>query len=197
MKRDALGEYQRKRDFAKTPEPKGSKRKAARKPIFVVQKHAASRLHYDFRLEVGGVLKSWAVPKGPSTNPRDKRLAMLVEDHPLDYAGFEGMIPEGEYGGGTVIVWDTGSYRNVTERDGNTIPAAEALAQGHFRMELSGKKLKGGYAITRVARDPGGRERWILVKRRDEWADESREIVAAEPRSALSGRTIEEVAEQG
>lgn len=195
-KRGSLAEYQRKRDFRKTPEPAGGARKAAKKTIFVVQKHAASRLHYDLRLEVDGVLKSWAVPKGPSTNPRDKRLAMLVEDHPIEYADFEGVIPEGEYGGGTVIVWDTGSYENASEQDGVVLPPAEALERGHFRMQLSGTKLKGGYALTRVARDPGGRERWILVKRRDEWADESREIVAAEPRSALTGRTIEEVAKE-
>src|SRR5207244_701821 len=112
-------------------------------PIFVVQKHAARNLHYDFRLEVDGVLKSWAVPKGPSTDPREKRLAMAVEDHELEHARFEGVIGKGLYGAGAVIVWDTGPYRNVTERDGREIPIDEALEAGHAVVELDGKKLRG------------------------------------------------------
>jgi DNA ligase D-like protein (predicted 3'-phosphoesterase) len=162
--------------------------------IFVIQKHAATTLHYDFRLEVDGVLKSWAVPKGPSTDPRDKRLAMAVEDHSLDYADFEGLI-EGDYGAGAVIVWDTGPYRNRTERDGREVPIGRALAGGHAVVELQGRKLRGRYALTRTDTEP--RERWLLVKVRDEEADARRDPVSTQPESVLSGRTIEQVAEDG
>ncbi len=189
---DPLDKYRKRRDFTETPEPAGQGGDSEGAPIFVIQKHAASRLHYDFRLEVDGVLKSWAVPKGPSLNPRDRRLAMPVEDHPLDYAGFEGSIPSGNYGAGTVIVWDTGTFRNLTERDGEPVSAEEALATGHLRFELVGKKLGGAWALTRVAE--GKEERWILVKRRDEHAREV-DITQEAPASVLSGRTLEEVAE--
>jgi DNA ligase D-like protein (predicted 3'-phosphoesterase) len=160
-------------------------------PIFVIQKHAATTLHYDFRLEVDGVLKSWAVPKGPSTDPREKRLAMAVEDHDLDYADFEGLI-EGDYGAGAVIVWDTGPYRNRTERDGRTIALGRALADGHAVVELEGRKLRGRYALTRTDTEP--RERWLLVKVRDEAADARRNPISTQPESVLTGRTIEQVA---
>jgi DNA ligase D-like protein (predicted 3'-phosphoesterase) len=160
-------------------------------PIFVIQKHAATTLHYDFRLEVDGVLKSWAVPKGPSTDPRDKRLAMAVEDHSLDYADFEGLI-EGDYGAGAVIVWDTGAYRNRTERDGRAVGIGDALADGHAVVELEGRKLHGRYALTRTDSEP--RERWLLVKVRDDAADARRNPVNTQPESVLSGRTIEQVA---
>ena len=167
-----------------------------RKPCFVVQKHDASTLHYDFRLEVGGVLRSWAVPKGPSTNPRDKRLAMAVEDHSLGYARFEGVIEEGSYGAGPVTVWDIGWYENLTERDGRRVPIKRALADGHALIELHGEKLSGGYALTRVSDDR--RERWLLVKTRDDAADARRNPVSTQPESVLSGRTIEQVtAESG
>jgi DNA ligase D-like protein (predicted 3'-phosphoesterase) len=161
-------------------------------PIFVIQKHAATTLHYDFRLEVDGVLKSWAVPKGPSTDPRVKRLAMAVEDHALDYADFEGLIG-GDYGAGAVIVWDTGPYRNRTERDGREVPMARALADGHAVVELDGRKLRGRYALTRTDTEP--RERWLLVKVRDDEADARRNPVSTQPESVLTGRTIEQVAE--
>jgi DNA ligase D-like protein (predicted 3'-phosphoesterase) len=153
-------------------------------PRFVIQKHAASSLHYDFRLEAGGTLKSWAVPKGPSTDPREKRLAMQVEDHPLDYGDFEGRIPEGSYGAGAVIVWDTGSYRGLNEE----VPVEEALANGHLGFWLEGEKLRGGWTLQHV----GGR-RWLLIKRRDEEADARRNPVSTQPDSVLSGRTIEEL----
>src|SRR6188472_549661 len=131
--RDGLREYRSKRDFERTAEPsgRGLRRGGRGEPRFVIQKHAASSLHYDLRLEVGGVLKSWAVPKGPSTDPREKRLAVAVEDHSLDYADFEGRIGESSYGAGAVIVWDTGPYRNRTERDGQAVPMARGLAAGH------------------------------------------------------------------
>ena len=152
------------RDYSGAPGRPGAGLRPA--PIFVIQKHAARQLHYDFRLEVDGVLKSWAVPKGPSTDPRDKRLAVPTEDHPLEYAGFEGVIPEGEYGGGTVLVWDTGSYRNLTEKKGEAIPMGQAVAHGHVKVWLEGGKLKGGYALTRFK--TGKDEAWLLVKADDE-----------------------------
>jgi DNA ligase D-like protein (predicted 3'-phosphoesterase) len=158
---------------------------------FVIQKHAATSLHYDFRLEVDGVLKSWAVPKGPSTNPADKRLAMLVEDHPLDYGGFEGVIPAGQYGAGPVIVWDKGTYTNLTKKKGVAVPMADALEAGHATVWLEGEKIRGGYALTRVAR--GQKERWILVKMRDDEADARRNPVNTQPESVISGRKIEDL----
>ena len=166
-----------------------------KQPLFVIQKHAASSLHYDFRLEVDGVLKSWAVPKGPSTDPREKRLAMAVEDHSLGYADFEGVIEEGEYGAGSVIVWDTGPYRNLTERGGEAVPMGDALERGHAVVELEGKKLRGAYALNRFGRDPHER-RWLLVKVRDSAADARRNPVSTEPESVLSGRTVEQVADE-
>jgi DNA ligase D-like protein (predicted 3'-phosphoesterase) len=187
-----LQRYRAKRDFERTAEPPGSRRRRRRDPIFVIQKHDASSLHYDFRLEVSGVLKSWAVPKGPSTDPRDKRLAMEVEDHPLDYGDFEGVIAEGNYGAGAVIVWDTGTYRNLTERDGKEVPLEQALADGHASVWLEGHKLRGGYTLQRVA--GGAKPRWLLIKRRDEHADARRNPVSTQPESVLSARTVEQVA---
>jgi DNA ligase D-like protein (predicted 3'-phosphoesterase) len=188
-KRDSLEAYRTKRDFGRTPEPSGGRR--GRRPRFVIQKHDATALHYDFRLEAGGVLKSWAVPKGPSTNPKDKRLAMPTEDHPLDYAKFEGVIPERQYGAGPVIVWDTGTYRNLTRRDGKEVPVQRAVDDGHLSFWLEGKKLTGGYALTRVG--DGKRERWLLVKMDDEGADARRNPMKTQPESVLSGRTIEDL----
>jgi len=192
MPRKSLKDYREKRDFSRTPEPSGIEARTSPGPIFVIQKHAASHLHYDFRLEVDGVLKSWAVPKGPSTDPKDKRLAVPTEDHPLEYADFEGVIPAGEYGGGTVLVWDTGPYRNLTEKKGAAIPMGQAVAHGHVKVWLEGKKLTGSYALTRFR--TGKDESWLLVKADDEAADPGRNPVATEPRSVLSGRTIEEIA---
>ena len=165
----------------------------ARRPTFVVHKHAARTLHYDLRLEVAGVLKSWAVPKGPSTDPREKRLAVAVEDHALAYAAFEGTVGESSYGAGAVIVWDTGTYRNRTERHGEEVPMERGLADGHVVVELEGRKLRGRYALTRTGMD-GRRERWLLVKVRDEAADARGNPVSTQPESVLSGRTIEDVA---
>jgi DNA ligase D-like protein (predicted 3'-phosphoesterase) len=162
-----------------------------RDPIFVIQKHAATSLHYDFRLEVDGVLRSWAVPKGPSTDPRDKRLAMEVEDHSLGYADFEGVHPPG-YGAGAVIVWDNGTYRNLTERDGEAVPMGEALDAGHASFWLEGHKLRGGWSLRRIR--AGAKPQWLLVKRRDERADARRRPTSTQPESVLTGRTIEEVA---
>jgi DNA ligase D-like protein (predicted 3'-phosphoesterase) len=190
--KDSLKTYQEKRQFGKTPEPAGGGRESSDTPIFVIQKHAAHTLHYDFRLEVEGVLKSWAVPKGPSLNPKDKRLAVPTEDHPLEYADFEGTIPAGEYGGGTVMVWDFGTYRNLTEKKGQAIPMAEAVPHGHLKVWLEGKKLKGGYALTRFKKEPD--EAWLLVKADDDTADAQRHVVKDEADSALTGRSLEEIA---
>lgn len=189
-KKDSLKKYREKRDFRKTAEPSGDKQKTSGKPIFVIQKHDARNLHYDFRLEVHGVLKSWVVPKGPSMDPNEKRLAMPTEDHPLEYADFEGVIPEGEYGGGTVLVWDTGTFRNLKEEDEASME--KALQDGHATFWLEGKKLKGGYALTRTGK--GKDARWLLVKMKDEEADARRNPVSTEPDSVLSGRSIEEIA---
>ncbi|HEX6237919.1 MAG TPA: DNA polymerase ligase N-terminal domain-containing protein [Acidimicrobiales bacterium] len=186
-----LQTYRDKRDFRKTPEPRGRvARPASARPRFVVQEHAARNLHYDVRLEVDGVLRSWAVPKGPSTDPREKRLAHQVEDHPIDYMDFEGTIPEGEYGAGAVIVWDAGTYGNLTERHGEEVPLAEALDAGHASVWLEGRKLRGGYALTRFR----GRDDWLLVKINDDAADARRNPTSTEPESVLTGRTLEQVA---
>ena len=193
--RKLLEEYRRKRNFRRTPEPAGATEHPARpehEPVFVVQKHDASRLHYDFRLEVDGVLKSWAIPKGPSMNTRDKRLAVPTEDHPLEYRDFEGIIPDGEYGAGRVIVWDTGTFRNITKRDGQLVPLHQAIENGQVAIWLEGKKLKGGFALTRI-RD-GKKPIWLLVKKRDEYANTS-DPVNEQPESVLSGRTTEELDE--
>ncbi len=160
--KDLLQKYRQKRRFEITPEPAGGKRALRSKaPRFVVQKHQASTLHYDFRLEVDGVLKSWAVPKGPPLDPSEKRLAVPTEDHPLEYAEFKGAIPEGQYGAGTVEIWDHGTYENLTQKDGHAIPAGEAIAAGHIAFRLDGQKLKGGYALTRTGFSKRG---WLLVK---------------------------------
>ncbi len=163
-------------------------------PIFVIQKHDARTLHYDFRLEVDGVLKSWAVPKGPSTNPRERRLAVAVEDHPLDYANFEGRIPDGEYGAGAVLVWDRGTYRNLRAEDDEPVSMAEALQDGHVAVWLEGEKLRGGYALIRTGK--GDDNRWLLIKMRDDEADADQDVTAAQPESVLTGRTLEEIAHE-
>ncbi|MDK0518344.1 DNA polymerase ligase N-terminal domain-containing protein [Streptomyces sp. ML-6] len=190
---NSLEKYRSKRHTGRTPEPMGGSPRRAGRRHFVVQKHAASSLHYDFRLEAGGVLKSWAVPKGLSTNPREKRLAVRTEDHPVGYLDFEGVIPEGEYGAGPVIVWDTGTYRNLTERDGKKVPLTKGVDEGHIKVWLEGEKLHGGYALTRTGQR--GQERWILVKVSDAGADARRNPVSSQPASVRSGRTVEDVAE--
>ena len=190
-----LEAYRRKRDFARTPEPKGTDMSESRKkPRFVIHEHDASTHHFDLRLEVGGVLKSWVLPKGPATDPKEKRLALPTEDHPMEYADFEGVIPEGAYGAGTVVVWDAGTYRNLKEDDdGEPVPVEDQVADGHATVWLEGEKLAGGYALTRVA--TGDDERWLLVKMDDDEADARRNPVSTEPASVKTGRTIEEVAE--
>lgn len=196
MSGDRLREYRDRRDFKRSPEPSGADgRKPGNRTIFVIQKHDASQLHYDFRLAIDGVLKSWAVPKGPSLDPRVKRLAVATEDHPLDYADFEGVIPVGEYGGGTVMVWDAGTWKNCSHDDHNRRMSAErALAAGKLSFELWGKKLSGKWALVRMDRDGSrGKDQWLLIKERDEAADARRNPVSTEPRSVLSNRTLKEI----
>ena len=195
---ESTREYEEKRDFRATGEPAGDGERPdtlPEAPLWVIQEHDASSHHFDFRLEADGVLKSWAVPKGPSTDPSEKRLALPTEDHPVEYADFEGVIPEDEYGGGTVIVWDRGTYANLKEDDdGEPVPVADQVADGHVTVRLEGgEKLAGGYALTRMeGRDE---EMWLLVKMDDEEADARRNPVSTEPESVQTGRTVDEVAE--
>jgi DNA ligase D-like protein (predicted 3'-phosphoesterase) len=188
---DRLKRYREKRT-AGSGEPAGKparrSRSSRKPPRFVIQKHAARSLHYDFRLEVEGTLRSWAVPKGPSTDPREKRLAVEVEDHPLDYVDFEGRIGSGNYGAGAVIVWDRGSYRNLDDdRD-----MATAIDAGHVKFWLEGEKLRGGWTLQRT--HGGSKPQWLLIKRRDEEADARRNPESTQPESVKSGRTIEQIA---
>jgi bifunctional non-homologous end joining protein LigD len=170
----------------------GRVRPGNRRRIFVVQKHDASRLHYDFRLEISGVLVSWALPKGPSMNPAEKHLAVRTEDHPVEYAEFEGIIPEGQYGAGTVMVWDTGTYGPK-----NGVPPDQQLAQGKIDVELHGAKLRGGFTLIRTGKpsaDSSGKEWWLLIKHRDEYADPSWDLESPRfSRSVLTGRSLKEI----
>lgn len=190
----SLEDYRQKRDFRKSGEPRGGAKASEGGPLFVIQKHQASRLHYDFRLEVNGVLKSWAVPKGPSTDTSEKRLALPTEDHPLDYADFEGVIPEGQYGAGTVMVWDRGTYRNLQEEKEEPVSMAQSIQEGQVEVWLEGQKIQGGYALIRF-RDEDDPQ-WLLVKMDDAKADARRKPVHTEPDSVLSGRSMEEIAAQ-
>ncbi|MGZ3529900.1 MAG: DNA polymerase ligase N-terminal domain-containing protein [Vulcanimicrobiaceae bacterium] len=185
-----LKSYAAKRDFTQTPEPPPTKAAPKRRTRlhFVIQKHRASRLHYDFRLEADGVLKSWAVPKGPSLNPADKRLAIRTEDHPLEYGDFEGIIPAGNYGAGEVIVWDRGTYKLLEGTD-----PAEEIAKGKITFFLDGKKLKGKFTLVKMRGSGEGREQWLLIKDRDEYVDSDYDP-EKDPVSAKSGRTLEEIA---
>ena len=192
---ERLDEYRAKRDFDRTAEPSGSTEMPSSEgpPRFVIQHHDASREHYDFRLEADGVLLSWAVPKGPSTDPRDKRLAVRTEDHPVDYIDFEGTIPSGEYGGGAVIVWDVGTWEHVTtDDDGEPIAVSEALDGGHVSFRISGQKLRGGYTLQRFRPE---HDQWLLVKQVDDDADARRRPTSTQPESVLSGYTVEQVAD--
>ncbi|MBX4201995.1 DNA ligase, partial [Candidatus Saccharibacteria bacterium] len=183
-----LSEYRRKRSFTKTPEPKGRVRKSGKKLEFVIQKHQASSLHYDFRLELDGVLKSWAVPKGPSLNPDIKRLAMQVEDHPYDYRKFEGLIPKGNYGAGNVIIWDRGWYEPY-ENDGAADEVLKAgLKKGELKFMMHGEKLKGSFALVKTPRM--GKNAWLLIKHKDEYANQK--DITKQEKSVVSGHILDE-----
>jgi DNA ligase D-like protein (predicted 3'-phosphoesterase) len=199
---DRLEPYRAKRTAGATPEPgltgDGARERPSAQtrggepaPRFVIHKHDATSLHYDLRLEVDGTLRSWAVPKGPSTDPATKRLAVEVEDHPLDYADFEGVIGSGNYGSGAVIVWDAGTYRNLDEQR----TMAQALEAGHAKVWLAGEKLHGGWTLQRTG--GGAKPQWLLIKRRDENAAAGPEVTITRPESVRSGRTVEEVAADG
>jgi DNA ligase D-like protein (predicted 3'-phosphoesterase) len=187
-----LKEYRKKPDFTKTNEPSGNSNNKGKMPRFVIQKHDATNLHYDLRLEMDEILKSWTIPKGPSTDPSEKRLAILTENHPLDYIDFEGTIPEDEYGGGTVIVWDGGTYRNLRkDKEGNGLSMAESFDDGKVEVWLEGKKLRGGYVLLRIEEKES--DKWLFIKMRDDEADARRNPVNTESRSILSDKTIEEI----
>lgn len=216
-----LDRYRAKRDFTRTDEPSGadgpgrtgapggpsgpgtgSEPPPAALPPgsetgeFVIQLHDATRTHYDFRLEVGGVLRSWAVPRGPSYDPAEKRLAVPTEDHPFEYREYEGVIPEGSYGAGPSLIWDRGTYVNIShDRRGRLVPLARALEKGHASVWLQGRKLLGGWALTRI--EEGAKPAWLLVKRADAAADPEYDVVEAEPRSVVSGLTVEELRARG
>lgn len=188
---DALKTYRHKRRFDRTAEPEGKHARSGDEPRYVVQIHDATTLHFDFRLEWDGVLKSWSVPKGPSMDPHDKRLAMPTEDHPLDYRTFEGVIPRGEYGAGPVIVWDEGTYEPLSRDFG------KALAKGHISFRMHGGKLRGDWALSRFrSGDDGEREAWLLVKKSDSHASSRGAPDPWRVRSALSDRTLKQVREE-
>jgi bifunctional non-homologous end joining protein LigD len=190
-----LAEYRRKRDFTRTAEPMGGRAGAGKKLAFVIQKHAASHLHYDLRLELDGVMKSWAVPKGPSLDPSVKWLAMEVEDHPIEYNAFEGTIPQGEYGGGTVMLWDRGTYTY----GGSDPDPLEGLRRGYqkgdFKFVLEGKRLKGSWVLVRTRRDQRGRAQWLLIKHRDEYASPGSDVTEEHQSSVATRRSMLEIAE--
>lgn len=198
---DYLKSYKEKRDFEKTSEPapqstrgerkKGKKHKKSEQLIFVIQQHDATSMHYDFRLEIDGVLKSWAIPKGPSTNPHDKHLAIETEDHPLEYAQFEGVIPEGQYGAGPVLIWDTGTYEDLKEMQGKDVSMSQMYKNGKIEVFLHGEKLVGAYALIKTK--GMGDNKWLFFKMNDEYADESKNIIKSHPESVKSGRAIKDI----
>ena len=185
-----LSEYKKRRNFSETPEPKGDPKVKRSQSIFVIQEHHASRLHYDFRLKIGRSLKSWAVPKGPSVNPIDKRLAVETEDHPLSYANFEGIIPKGHYGAGVVLIWDRGTFKNKTEKKSKPVSLRTAYTEGHIHIELQGKKLKGNFVLQRFKTN--GKSTWVLIKLNDKYANPDLDIIKKKPKSIISGLSFEE-----
>ncbi|MDR9363966.1 MAG: DNA polymerase ligase N-terminal domain-containing protein [Balneolaceae bacterium] len=187
--------YMEKREPDETPEPVSfDKQKAnGNEPIFVIQKHDATNLHYDFRLEIDGTLKSWVIPKGPLTDPSERRLAVPVEDHPIEYAEFEGVIPKDQYGAGTVMIWDRGTYRNLKKSENRELTVEKSYDKGQIEVFLEGEKISGGYALFKTnSKD----ENWLLVKMDDEYADARRNPLSTENKSVKSGRTLQEIAKQ-
>jgi DNA ligase D-like protein (predicted 3'-phosphoesterase) len=189
-------QYNKKRNFDKTDEPKARKNERSENQVFVIQKHDAQNLHYDFRLQFGDTLKSWAIPKGPSTDPAEKRMAVPTEDHPLDYADFEGVIPEEEYGGGTVTIWDRGNFENIkTDDNGNKLSLQKSYDNGTIEVWLKGEKIQGGYALIKMT---SGKMKgnWLLIKMDDDEADARRKPVKTENKSVISGKNLDEIKEE-
>jgi DNA ligase D-like protein (predicted 3'-phosphoesterase) len=184
--------YEQKRNFEATPEPEPSGSSPEGEPIFVIQQHDARSLHFDFRLEINGALKSWAVPKGPSTDPSEKRLAIPTENHPMEYADFEGVIPEGQYGAGTVMVWDKGTFENLKSKDGNTVSLEQSYQDGKIEVFLKGEKIYGGYALIEMK----NRDSWLLIKMDDEHADARRNPTSTQNQSVKTGRTLNEIKQE-
>lgn len=185
---EPLEVYTRRRNFEKTTEPDPMRvKKMQKKPVFTVQEHHASHLHWDLRLEIDGVMPSWAIPKGPSTDPKIKRLAVQTEDHPIAYATFEGVIPEGEYGAGTVMVWDFGTYENIRIKDGISVPMDQCLKDGRIEIVLHGQKLRGVFVLIKT------KINWLFFKKSDEYSS-IEDITKTQTRSALTNRTIDEIA---
>ncbi|KTD64325.1 DNA ligase D, 3''-phosphoesterase domain protein [Legionella spiritensis] len=195
MAQNDLKKYQNKRHFEKTSEPSGKNCSKKSTSLFVIQKHDASQLHYDFRLQYQDVLLSWAVPKGLSTAANEKRLAIRTENHPLDYADFEGVIPEGEYGAGTVLVWDKGEYEPIIEEDEPEKTMEKALKDGSLKFKLNGQKIQGGYAMARINTEQD-REQWVIFKLDDDDADARRNPVHSEPDSVLTGRSLKDIGKE-
>jgi len=195
VEKGKLADYRARRNFTVTTEPSGEEqKKIGKEPIFVIQKHDARTLHYDFRLEIDGVLKSWAIPKGPSLNPSIKRLAVPTEDHPLGYAEFEGVIPEGQYGAGPVMVWDIGTYVNIKrDKKGKLQPIKKCYKEGRIEVYLEGEKLYGDFALIRTSRTTKGKHNWLLIKMKDEYASTSRNPVARRTKSAITNRTLTQI----
>ena len=194
-RKEPLAEYRAKRDFSKTAEPEGKATPGNGPTLaYVIQKHAARNLHFDLRLELDGVMKSWAVPKGPSLDPTVKRLAMQVEDHPIDYNAFEGTIPEGEYGGGTVMLWDVGEYTWWEDDPDPVARLREGYAKGDFKFELRGQRLTGTWVLVRTRWGGRGKQSWLLIKHKDDSARPGSDIVREETTSIATGRTMDEIA---
>jgi len=193
IEKGQLEDYRARRNFTITSEPYDNREAKIKGPIFVIQKHAARQLHYDLRIEIDGVLKSWAVPKGPSMDPSQKRLAVPTDDHPLNYAYFEGVIPEGEYGAGSVMVWDLGPYENIKRKNGKLVPMKKCYKEGRIEIALDGKKLHGDFALIRTHRTKNDQPYWLLIKMKDDYASTRRDILARQPKSVLTGRTLKQI----
>lgn len=195
-KKDQLKTYRTRRNLEKSGEPAGKtvKKRTKKKPIFVIQRHDATREHYDVRLEIDGVLKSWAVPKGPSLDPKIKRLAAPTDDHPMEYAQFEGVIPEGNYGAGTVMVWDYGTFDNIKREKGKLIPLNKSYENGQVEFFLHGKKLQGGFALIKT--HFSDKDYWLLIKMRDEFASATKNPVKNQTKSAKTGRTMKQITKE-
>jgi bifunctional non-homologous end joining protein LigD len=195
VKTPPLSEYHRKRDFTRTAEPRGAVATAGVAALrYVIQKHAATALHFDLRLELDGVMKSWAVPKGPSLDPAVKRLAMQVEDHPIDYNTFEGTIPKGEYGGGTVMLWDRGYYTFAAADPDPVARLREGYARGDFKFIVEGTRLEGSWVLVRTRRGDPDKPQWLLIKHDDEFARPGFDIVAEATTSVATSRTMDQIA---